>query len=130
MDNIFNYLKLGTHEIISETEFRNLLLNKKELVVKIGFDPTSDKLHLGHYVILKKLRDFQLCGYNIHLIIGDFTASIGDPSGKSAARKSLYIDDVKQNYIYYSEYIFKFLIKDLTYIYFNSTYSSAFKKPR
>ena len=122
MDNIFNYLKLGTHEIISETEFRNLLLNKKELVVKIGFDPTSDKLHLGHYVILKKLRDFQLCGYNIHLIIGDFTASIGDPSGKSAARKSLYIDDVKQNYIYYSEYIFKFLIKDLTYIYFNSTW--------
>ena len=125
VDNIFKSLQLGVKEIVSEGEFRLLLSMKKELVVKIGFDPTSDKLHLGHYVILKKLREFQLFGYFIHLIIGDFTATIGDPSGKSVMRKVIDHDDIKENYTSYNNYIFRFLDKNFTFVYFNSVWFNS-----
>lgn len=121
IDSIFFSLRRGVKEIISEDGLK-LLLAKKDLVVKIGFDPTSDKLHLGHYVILKKIKEFQLHGYFIHLIIGDFTAAIGDPSGKNATREVVYQSTIKENYSYYNEYIFKFLDKNLTFIYFNSVW--------
>lgn len=115
-------MKLGVEEIISENDFYHLILKKKDIVVKIGFDPTSDKLHLGHYVILKKLKDFQLCGYRLHIIIGDFTAAIGDPSGLNNSRPVISYDLIKVNYKGYSDFIFRFLIKDLTFFYFNSVW--------
>lgn len=122
IDNVFCFLQRGVKEIISEDDFKSLLVTKKDLVIKIGFDPTADKLHLGHYVILKKLREFQMCGYFIHLIIGDFTAAIGDPSGKSSMREVVYHNTIKKNYSYYDDYIFKVLDKHSTLIYFNSVW--------
>lgn len=127
IDDIFYLLKLGTKEIISEEELYLLIKQKKKkLIIKIGFDPTSDSLHLGHYVILKKILDFQKLGYLIHIIIGDFTGSIGDPSGKSVVRCNITYDNIKKNYINYGNYIFKFLNKDLSIIYFNSVWFNFF----
>lgn len=120
MDNIFNFLKSSVAEIVSEFEFKELLFRKKNIVIKLGFDPTSDDLHLGHYIILKKLSDFQKCGYSTHIIVGDFTAGIGDPSGKSVARKVIHFNEIKKNYSFYDKIFFKILDKNLTYIYFNS----------
>lgn len=122
IDNIFFKLKLGVEEIISEKDFYNLILNKKDIIIKIGFDPTSDRLHLGHYVILKKLRDFQNFGYKLHIIIGDFTASIGDPSGLNSSRPTISYDLIKNNYKHYNIFICRFLSKDLTFFYFNSVW--------
>lgn len=122
IDSIFLKLKLGVEEIISEKDFYNLILKKKDIIIKIGFDPTSDKLHLGHYVILKKLKDFQLCGYRLHIIIGDFTASIGDPSGLNNSRPVISHDIIKNNYRYYNYFICKYLLKDFTFFYFNSVW--------
>ncbi len=122
MNNIYSFLKIGVEEIVSDNDFIKLLKRKNKLVIKVGFDPTSNKLHLGHYILLKKLREFQAFGFFIYLIIGDFTAVIGDPSGKNSARTSLNVNNVQNNYKFYNEVIFRFLDKKLTYIYFNSVW--------
>jgi tyrosyl-tRNA synthetase len=122
LENVYYSLRLGVKEIISESGFYSLLFKKKNLVIKIGFDPTSSKLHLGHYVILKKIKDFQKFGYCIHLIVGDFTAAIGDPSGKSFTRRSVDHNNVRENYMVYDSFFFRFLDKNLTFIYFNSVW--------
>jgi len=125
IESIFNFIKSGASEIISEDELRLLIL-KKKLVIKVGFDPTTSDLHLGHVVILKKLRQFQNLGYCICFLIGDFTAMIGDPSGRSKSRKSLSKEDVMCNYKTYSEQIFRILDPLLTKIYFNSIWFNFF----
>ncbi|MCB1712931.1 MAG: tyrosine--tRNA ligase [Candidatus Riesia sp.] len=122
MESVCDKLKNGAVEIISDSEFSFLLSSKKELVIKIGFDPTSKNLHLGHLVILKKLLDFQNAGYFIHLVVGDFTASIGDPSGKNTARQSILNSEIKKNYFNYDAYFFKFLDSSRLILYFNSTW--------
>lgn len=119
-----NFIKNGSEEIIFEKDLELLFNKKKDLVIKVGFDPTSIDLHLGHFVLFKKLRDFQLLGYKVSILIGDFTALIGDPSGRKDKRTSLTEEEVINNYKTYSEQIFKILDKDLTNIFFNSSWLS------
>ncbi len=92
------------------------------LVIKSGFDPTAPDLHLGHTVLLQKLRHFQQLGHEIHFLIGDFTGLIGDPTGKSDTRPPLTQDDIQQNAETYKEQVFKILDPDKTVVDFNSTW--------
>ncbi len=103
-----NYLlKRGVSEIISEAELRQLLASGKKLRLKEGFDPSSTDIHLGHMVGLRKLRQFQEMGHQVVLIVGDWTAQIGDPSGASATRRMLTAEEVKANAETYMNQFFK-----------------------
>lgn len=114
----------GTDNIISEEELLRKLKrsydNKKPLRIKAGFDPTAPDLHLGHCVLLKKLRDFQDLGHQVIFLIGDFTAQIGDPSGKTETRPPLSDEEIKENARTYESQVFRMLRKDRTEIVFNS----------
>lgn len=94
----------------------------KPLVIKAGFDPTAPDLHLGHTVLIQKLRHFQLLGHEVNFLIGDFTGLIGDPTGKSETRPPLTVDDVKRNAETYKEQVFKILDPEKTKVVFNSTW--------
>jgi tyrosyl-tRNA synthetase len=108
-DDALSLLKQGSAQIISETELRQKLALGRPLRVKLGVDPTSPDLHLGHAVILRKLRQFQDLGHEAVLIIGDFTSMIGDPSGRSATRPQLSREEVLANAATYREQAFKVL---------------------
>ena len=97
LDEALSILKQGAAQIISEEELRAKLALGRPLRVKLGVDPTSPDLHLGHAIILRKLRQFQDLGHEAVLIIGDFTAMIGDPSGRSATRPQLSREQVAAN---------------------------------
>lgn len=116
----------GTAEIIPEEELRQKLYkslkNKRPLRIKLGLDPTAPDIHLGHTVVLNKLRQFQDLGHEVHLIIGDYTGRIGDPSGKSETRKPLTQEEIEINAATYEEQIFKILDKKSTIIHFNSSW--------
>lgn len=112
-------IKKGTLEIINENELIEKLKKGKPLRVKLGVDPTSPDIHLGHTVVLNKLRDFQILGHQIILIIGSGTAVIGDPSGRDKTRSLLTLDEIQKNAKYYSEQAFKILDKEKTEIRFN-----------
>ena len=112
----------GTEEVLIEEELKNKLDSGKRLNIKAGFDPTAPDLHLGHTVLINKLRQFQTLGHQIIFLIGDFTGMIGDPSGKSATRPSLSTEEVKENAKTYQEQIFKILDPDLTKVVFNSSW--------
>jgi len=117
-------IRRGVAEIIPEEELRQKLYRSikenRPLRVKLGLDPTAPDIHLGHTVVLNKLRQFQDLGHEVHLIIGDFTGRIGDPSGKSETRKQLTEEEVQINAATYKEQIFKVLDRDKTIIRFNS----------
>jgi tyrosyl-tRNA synthetase len=115
-------IKRGADEILIESELIEKLKKKKPLRIKAGFDPTAPDLHLGHTVLLNKLRQFQDLGHEVIFLIGDFTGMIGDPTGKNATRPPLSKEDVQKNSESYSEQVFKILIKDRTEIVFNSTW--------
>ncbi len=119
-------IKENTVSFYSEDEFREKLAssleNKRPLHVKFGADPTAPDIHLGHTVILNKLRQFQDLGHTVDFIIGDFTAMIGDPSGKSETRKPLTHEQVMLHAQTYQEQIFKILDQDKTNIVFNSNW--------
>lgn len=123
-------IKRGAFEIIDEERIESLLKeveeNKQPFYVKAGFDPTAPDLHLGHTVLLQKLKIFQKYGARIQFLIGDFTAQIGDPSGKSATRKMLTDKEIEENARTYKEQVFKILDKEKTEIVFNSTWLNAF----
>ena len=110
----------GADEIIPQAELEAKLKTGKPLTVKAGFDPTAPDLHLGHTVLINKLRQFQQMGHNVIFLIGDFTGMIGDPTGKSATRPPLTEDEVKQNAQTYQQQVFKILDPDLTEVRFNS----------
>lgn len=110
----------GAEEIIPLDELKKKLESGRQLTIKLGMDPTAPDIHLGHTVILNKLRTFQKLGHKIVLIIGDFTASIGDPSGKNATRPELPREQIIENAKTYAEQAFKILDKDLTEIRYNS----------
>ena len=118
-DEAFEFLKQGTAQIISEGELREKLALGRPLRVKLGADPTSPDLHLGHTVLLRKLRQFQNLGHQAVLIIGDFTAMIGDPSGRSATRPQLSREQVLANAETYREQAFKVLDAAATRIIYN-----------
>ena len=112
-------LKLGAAQIISEAELRDKLALGRPLRVKLGVDPTTSDIHLGHTVVLRKLRQFQHLGHQAVLIIGDFTGMIGDPSGRSVTRPQLVHDVVMENAATYREQAFKILDPARTEIVFN-----------
>jgi len=119
-------IRKGSEEIISEEQLIKKLKKSsstnKPLRIKAGFDPTAPDIHLGHCVLLRKLRDFQQLGHIVVLIIGDFTAMIGDPSGRSDTRPPLTKEQVKQNSKTYQSQVFKIIDKDKTEIVFNSSW--------
>ena len=115
-------IQRGTEEILVEEEFAKRFHQKKPLRVKVGFDPTAPDLHLGHTVIINKMRQFQEFGHEIIFLIGDFTGMIGDPSGVNETRPVLTRKQIDENAATYEKQIFKILDKDLTRIEFNSSW--------
>ena len=115
-------LTRGAAQIISEAELAEKLSADRPLRVKLGVDPTSADIHLGHTVVLRKLRDFQELGHQAILIIGDFTALIGDPSGRSVTRPTITRDEVERNAKTYREQAFKILDQKRTEIVFNGSW--------
>jgi tyrosyl-tRNA synthetase len=113
-------IKQGIDEIIGEDDLFKKLEAGKKLVVKVGFDPTAPDLHLGHTVILRKMRQFQDLGHTVIFLIGDFTGKIGDPSGKNKTRPPLTDEDIEQNAKTYEEQVFKVLDNKKTKVDFNS----------
>lgn len=117
-------IKRGAVDIISEDELRKKLdwsiKNKKPLKVKAGFDPTAPDIHLGHTVLLRKLRQFQELGHEVYFLIGDFTGQIGDPTGRSELRKQLTKEEVAKNALTYKKQVAKILDVDKLKIVFNS----------
>ena len=123
MKENLNLIKRGIDELISEDELITKLKSKKKLIVKAGFDPTAPDLHLGHTVLINKLRHFQQLGHQIVFLIGDFTGMIGDPSGKNKTRPALDETEIKENAKSYKNQVFKILDPKLTDVRFNSEWS-------
>lgn len=121
-------IQRGVAEILPAEDLtaklRRSIETKTPLKVKLGLDPTAPDLHIGHTVVFNKLRDFQKLGHIVQLVIGDFTARIGDPTGKSETRKQLTEEEVKGNAKTYTEQLFKVLDPDMTEIHFNSSWLS------
>ncbi len=115
----------GVDEVLPEDELMNRLREDRPLRIKAGFDPTAPDLHLGHTVLINKLRQFQALGHEVIFLIGDFTAMIGDPSGKSATRPALSPEEVRDNAATYREQIFTILDPEQTRIVFNSEWMDA-----
>lgn len=120
IQTMFEELKRGSDEILPEEELLEKLKEGRPLTIKAGFDPTAPDLHLGHTVLINKLRQFQQFGHKVVFLIGDFTGMIGDPTGKNVTRKPLTRDDVMANAETYKEQVFKILDPDKTTIAFNS----------
>ncbi len=127
--NNIELLKRGTEEILPLDDFEKKLKKSAEedkpLTIKAGFDPTAPDIHLGHTVLLRKLRHFQDMGHRVVFLIGDFTGMIGDPTGKSETRKRLTREDVLENAETYKKQVFKILDKEKTVIEFNSKWCSG-----
>jgi len=115
-------LTRGTDEVLPEDGLAAKLKKGRPLVVKAGFDPTAPDLHIGHTVLINKMRQFQELGHEVVFLIGDFTGMIGDPSGKNATRPPLSPEEIKENAKTYQAQIYKILDKDKTRIEFNSTW--------
>lgn len=120
LERSFALIQRGTEEILLEETLRKKLALGRPLRIKAGFDPTAPDLHLGHTVLIHKLRQFQDLGHEILFLIGDFTGMIGDPTGKSATRKPLTREQIQQNAETYQEQVFRILDPDKTRVLFNS----------
>jgi len=120
IDDAIALIKRGTDEILLEEELRQRLKGGKPLKVKAGFDPTAPDLHLGHTVLLNKMRHFQELGHEVMFLIGDFTGMIGDPTGKNVTRQPLTREEIASNARTYKEQVFKILDPDKTKVMFNS----------
>lgn len=119
----------GSDEVLVSADFEAKLRRGKPLRVKAGFDPTAPDLHLGHTVLLRKMRQFQDLGHEVIFLIGDFTGMIGDPTGKNATRKPLSREAVIENAKTYEHQIFKVLDPEKTLVMFNSSWMNAFTPP-
>src|SRR6266446_2934280 len=130
VDEQLTYIKKGSSEIIREPELRSKLekslASGKPLRVKAGFDPTAPDLHLGHTVLLRKLKHFQDLGHTVVFLIGDFTGMIGDPTGRSATRPPLSREQIAENAETYKAQVFKILSPEKTVVDFNSRWFSNF----
>ena len=122
VDEALEQIKRGAEEILVEAELKTKLERGKRLRIKAGFDPTAPDLHLGHTVLINKLRQFQDLGHEVLFLIGDFTGMIGDPTGKNATRPPLTRDDVIENARTYEQQIFKILDPEKTLVMFNSSW--------
>jgi tyrosyl-tRNA synthetase len=119
-EDVLQEFKRGADELLVEAELVEKLKKGRPLRVKAGFDPTAPDLHLGHTVLLNKLRQFQMLGHQVIFLVGDFTGMIGDPTGKNATRPPLTPEAVAENARTYQEQVFKILDPDLTEVRFNS----------
>jgi tyrosyl-tRNA synthetase len=126
MTHALAQIKRGAHELLLEEELKHKLALGRPLRVKAGFDPTAPDLHLGHTVLLNKMRQFQDLGHHALFLIGDFTGMIGDPSGKNTTRPPLSREQVMENAQSYREQVFKVLNPEKTEIVFNSTWMDQF----
>src|SRR5438067_10143831 len=130
VDEQLAYLKKGSAEIIREAELRERLEKSAKagtpLKVKAGFDPTAPDLHVGHTVLIRKLKHFQDLGHTVIFLIGDFTGLIGDPTGRSATRPPLTRADIERNAETYKAQVFKILDSEKTVVDFNSRWFSKF----
>jgi tyrosyl-tRNA synthetase len=122
MKDSLDKIKRGAVEIISEDELKKKLAKGKPLRIKAGFDPTAPDLHLGHLVLLRKLKLFQDLGHKVCFLIGDYTAAIGDPSGRNETRPPLSSEDISKNVQTYKDQVFKILDPKKTEILFNSSW--------
>jgi tyrosyl-tRNA synthetase len=123
IDRQLKIIKRGCDELIVEAELREKIATGRPLRVKLGMDPTAPDLHLGHTVVINKLRQFQDLGHHIQFLIGDFTGMIGDPSGKNATRPALSREQILQNAKTYQDQVFRILDANRTEILFNSRWS-------
>ena len=120
VDESIELITRGISEVIGLEEIKEKLKSGKQLTVKAGFDPTAPDIHLGHTVLLRKMRHFQLLGHKVIFLIGDFTGRIGDPSGKTKTRPRLTLEDVLKNAETYKQQVFKILDPEKTIVEFNS----------
>ena len=127
IDEQLEIIKYGSSEIIQEDELIKKLKSNRKLVVKAGLDPTMPDMHLGHTVVLNKLKQFQDLGHQVVFLIGDYTASIGDPSGRDVMRPSIDLNTVKKNAKIFEKEIYKILSKKDTIIEFNSRWLGKLK---
>ncbi|MGR9117179.1 MAG: tyrosine--tRNA ligase [Gammaproteobacteria bacterium] len=125
MQEQLNYLFRGVEEVLVEEELKKKLEEGRPLRIKAGFDPTAPDLHLGHTVLINKLRQFQELGHEVLFLIGDFTGMIGDPTGKNVTRKPLTRDEVIANAETYEQQVFKILDPAKTLVLFNSSWMNA-----
>ncbi|WP_018298511.1 tyrosine--tRNA ligase [Fangia hongkongensis] len=116
IEKTLEVIKRGTDEVLLEAELIEKLKENRPLIVKFGCDPTAPDIHLGHTVVINKLKQLQDLGHEIHFLIGNFTAQIGDPTGKNATRPPLSASDVEENAKTYQTQIFKILDKDKTIV--------------
>src|SRR3954463_3971270 len=116
-------IRRGAHELIVQEELEKKLKTGRALRIKLGLDPTAPDLHLGHTVVINKLRHFQDLGHQVQFLIGDFTGMIGDPTGKNQTRPPLTRDEIRKNAQSYQEQVFKILDADRTQVLFNSEWS-------
>ncbi len=126
-DEALRLIKRGADEILLEAELKERLKSGKRLRVKAGFDPTAPDLHLGHTVLINKLRQFQDLGHEVLFLIGDFTGMIGDPTGKNTTRPPLSRDEVIENARTYETQIYKILDPEKTLVMFNSSWLGEMK---
>jgi len=126
VDEQLKTLRRGTAEIIDEKDLKELLSKGQPLRIKAGFDPTAPDLHLGHTVLLNKMKQFQDLGHEVIFLIGDFTGMIGDPTGRSETRKNLTPEEVKENAKTYLEQVYKILDNEKTIISYNSEWMGEF----
>jgi len=125
LDDQLAVIKRGSDEVLLEEDLVRKLKTGRKLRVKLGMDPTAPDLHLGHTVVINKLRHFQDLGHHVQFLIGDFTGMIGDPSGRNATRPPLSPEEIEENAKTYREQVFKILDPAQTEILFNSSWSSA-----
>ena len=126
IDEQVKIIRRGIVDLVSEEDLRKKLARDKPLNIKVGFDPTAPDLHLGHTVVIHKMRQFQELGHNVTFLIGDFTGRIGDPTGKSKTRPPLTEEQVNKNAETYKEQVFKILDPAKTNVAFNSEWCGAF----
>jgi tyrosyl-tRNA synthetase len=124
-DEALEIVRRGAVDLIDEEELRQKLRSGRKLRVKLGLDPTAPDLHLGHTVVINKLRHFQDLGHEVQFLIGDFTGMIGDPTGKNQTRPPLSAEQIRRNAQTYKEQVFKILDRKKTKILFNSKWSNA-----
>ena len=127
IDNQLEIIKQGAAEIIQEDDLVEKLKSKKPLKVKVGLDPTMPDMHLGHTVVINKLRQFQKLGHDVVFLIGDYTACIGDPSGRDVTRPAVDPQTIKENSKKFQKEIFKILDKEKTKVAFNSEWLGKLK---
>src|SRR6187455_2067802 len=120
VDEQVAYLTKGCVDVVRAGDLKTKVAKGKPLVVKVGFDPTAPDLHLGHTVLLRKMKHFQDLGHRVVFVVGDFTARIGDPTGRSKTRPPLTTADIDRNAETYKAQVFKVLDRDKTIVEFNS----------